>query len=121
MFEDAEGLPGVTRQEITSLDRDGPEVYALVMEVTIRSVNGIREPKAVYLRRVMESGSEWARVLKLADRISNIYSLGFVNDEAFIRRYLEETQECVLPFAKQVSGDMARELSDLVEDRLGKL
>ncbi len=121
LFEDAEGLPGVTMEDIACIDEDGPEVYKLVMEVTIRSVNGVREPKPVYLGRVLGSGSEHARVLKLADRISNTYSLGFVNDEAFVRRYLQETQECVLPCAKQVNEDMARELSDLVEDRLRKL
>ena len=47
----------------------GPAVYALVMEVTIRSIDGIREPKSEYLLRIMQSGSPRARVLKLADRI----------------------------------------------------
>ena len=34
LFEDAAGLPGVTEDEITRIDADGPAVYALVMEVT---------------------------------------------------------------------------------------
>jgi len=45
----------------------------------------------------MQHGSSRARILKLADRISNMTALGFVHDAAFVRRYLEETRACVLP------------------------
>jgi len=117
LFEDAPGMPGVTEEEITHIDSDGPAVYALVMEVTIRVVSGIREPKDEYLLRVMQSGSTRAKVLKLADRISNLTALGFVHDMAFVKRYLRETRACILPYAEQVNRDMFRELSDLVENR----
>jgi (p)ppGpp synthase/HD superfamily hydrolase len=117
LFEDAATLPGVTEAEITAIDADGPAVYALVMEMTPRVVDGKREPKAEYLRRIMENGSARARVLKLADRISNLTALGFVTDASFVRRYLEETRACILPFAAAVNPDMFRELSDLVENR----
>lgn len=117
LFEDARSLPGVTREEIVGLDSDGPEVHELVQEVTIRTHEGIREPKADYLLRIMRTGSERARILKLADRISNLTALGFVHDPAFVRRYVEETQACILPYAEQVNPDMCRELSDLVESR----
>ena len=117
LFEKAIGMPGVTREEITRIDADGPAVYDLVMEVTIRIVNGVREPKAQYLERVMQTGSMRARTLKLADRISNITALGFVHDVEFVERYLAETRACILPYAAQVNPDMFRELSDLVENR----
>ncbi len=117
LFENALGLPGVTREEISRIDEDGPAVYDLVMEVTIRIVDGVREPKAEYLLRVMQTGSPRARTLKLADRISNITALGFVHDVAFVKRYLRETRSCILPYAAAVSADMFRELSDLVENR----
>jgi GTP pyrophosphokinase len=117
LFESAAGMPGVTREEITQIDSDGPAVYELVMELTIRIVDGVREPKADYLLRVMQNGSTRARVLKLADRISNITAVGFVHDVAFVRRYLQETRSCILPFAAAVNPDMFRELSDLVENR----
>jgi GTP pyrophosphokinase len=67
LFEDAPTLPGVTEEEITRIDEDGPTVFALVMEVTIRVVNGVKEPKSEYLSRLMQRGSPRARVLKLAD------------------------------------------------------
>lgn len=117
LFEDAAGLPGVTEAEIVGLDGDGPAVYALVEEVTIRFVNGAREPKAEYLLRLMQTGSHRARVLKLADRISNLTALGFVHDAAFVRRYVEETRAYILPNAESVNPNMAKELSDLVENR----
>jgi GTP pyrophosphokinase len=117
LFEDAPSMPGVTEDEIVRLDSDGPAVFALVMEVTIRVVQAIREPKSEYLLRIMQHGSSRARVLKLADRISNLTALGFVHDVAFVRRYLDETTSYILPHAEPVNANMFRELSDLVENR----
>jgi GTP pyrophosphokinase len=117
LFEDAPTMPGVNRDEIERIDADGPAVYALVMEVTIRTVNGVREPKSEYLLRIMQQGSPLARLLKLADRISNLTALGYVHDAAFVRRYVDETRQYVLPYASPVNADMFRELSDLVASR----
>lgn len=117
LFEDAGDMPGVTELEITGIDADGPAVYALVMEMTRRVIDGVKEPKSDYLARVMQGGSLRARRLKLADRISNLTALGFVHDPAFVSKYLEETRVCILPYASEVSADMFKELSDLVENR----
>jgi GTP pyrophosphokinase len=65
----------------------------------------------------MTSGSRRARVLKLADRISNLTALGFVHDASFVERYLEETRSYILPYAQAVNSDMYKELSDLVANR----
>jgi GTP pyrophosphokinase len=117
LFEDAATMPGVSREEIERIDADGPAVYALVMEVTIRAEGGVREPKANYLLRIMQEGSASARLLKLADRISNLTALGFVHDASFVRRYVDETRRYVLPYAEPVNPNMFRELSDLVASR----
>jgi (p)ppGpp synthase/HD superfamily hydrolase len=117
LFEDAATMPGVTEAEIKRVDADGPAVYDLVMEVTIRVTGGAKEPKSEYLLRIMQSGSRRARLLKLADRISNITALGFVHDAAFVKKYLHETRTYILPHAEQVNPDMFRELSHLVENR----
>jgi (p)ppGpp synthase/HD superfamily hydrolase len=117
LFEDAIDMPGVTEREITQIDSDGRAVYDLVMEVTVRTVDGIREPKDQYLLRIMQEGSRRAKVLKLADRISNLVALGFVTEIAFVRRYLDETRACILPYAEAVNPNMFRELSDLVSSR----
>jgi GTP pyrophosphokinase len=117
LFEDAPGMPGVTEAEITGIDGDGRAVYDLVMEVTIRMVDGVREPKPGYLLRIMQTGTRKAKILKLADRISNLTALGFVNDVAFVKRYIRETRECILPYADAVNANMFRELSDLCDNR----
>ena len=117
LFEDASGLPGVSQADITGIDQDGPQVYELVMEVTIRTVNGVKEPKSEYLLRLMQYGSARARLLKLADRISNLTALGFVHDVAFVKKYVQETRNYILPYAEAVNADMFRELSDLVASR----
>lgn len=117
LFENAPNMPGVSEAEIKGIDSDGMAVYELVMEVTIRIKDGIKEPKSEYLLRVMQTGSPRAKILKLADRISNITALGFVHDASFVKRYLQETRDYILPHAEQVSPDMFRELSDLVENR----
>jgi (p)ppGpp synthase/HD superfamily hydrolase len=117
LFEDARAMPGVSQEEITRIDSDGPAVYALVMELTIRMIDGVREPKSEYLQRIMQTGSGRATLLKLADRISNLTALGFVHDQAFVERYLDETRTWILPWARAVNADMFRELSDLTENR----
>jgi (p)ppGpp synthase/HD superfamily hydrolase len=117
LFEDARAMPGVSQEEITRIDADGPAVYALVMELTIRMIDGVREPKSEYLQRIMQTGSGRATLLKLADRISNLTALGFVHDQAFVERYLNETRTWILPWAQAVNADMFRELSDLIENR----
>jgi GTP pyrophosphokinase len=116
LFEDAATLPGVSEEAIAALDADGPAVVALVMEVT-RGVGGVTESKGDYLLRIMQRGSRLAKVLKLADRISNLTALGFVVEPEFVRRYLDETRAFILPYAAAINPDMFRELSDLVASR----
>jgi GTP pyrophosphokinase len=117
LFEDAPSLPGVSQDEISRIDEDGPAVYQLVMEVTIRTTDGVREAKSDYLTRILVDGSPKAKVLKLADRISNLTALGFVHDERFVRRFLAETTQHVLPHAAAINANMHQELSHLIENR----
>ena len=121
LFEELGDQPWVTRETIASIDADGPAVFDLVMEVTIRKIDGVAEPQAGYLERIMLTGSDRAKKLKLADRISNLITLGFVNDRAFVERYTAETRDCILPYSEAVNPDMHRELKDLVENRTAQL
>ena len=98
---------------LISVDYEGHEVYELVREVTrIQD-----ETKAEFLTRILESGSWKAKLLKAADRISNMISLGYVNDMEFVSRYTEETERYVYPIAEQANGYMLQELRDLVKSR----
>lgn len=122
LFEDATApRDSSLEEEVRQIDSDGPAVCDLVQEMTIRIENDIKEPKPRYLSRIMTSGSSRARILKLADRISNVTFLGFVHDRRFIEKYIAETRKEILPHAESISKDMFRELSDLVDNREIKL
>jgi GTP pyrophosphokinase len=111
VFEDSKA---VTADEIIKLDSDGPEVYKLVMEVTRTN----EESKDQYLERVLKKGSEKAKILKCADRISNLTDLhSDIFDKQFVIKYIEETKKWVLPMAREVNENMLLELKDIIRRR----
>src|SRR5512133_1299371 len=88
-----EDVPGFDRDRILEIDDESADVYKLVLEVTRRPI----ETKAEFLARIREFGSDKARVLKSADRISNMISLGYVTDVEFVKRYTDETEKQIFP------------------------
>ena len=112
-----EDCPELDVEEIRSIDQDGPAVLNLVLEVTRRADERGKEPKGVFLSRIMTEGSRQARLLKMADRISNLVSLGYVHDPKFVMRTILETRQFILPHAQAVHEDMFREMSDLIRLR----
>jgi len=108
-----EDIPDFNRNLLLSLDYDSPAVYNLVLEVSRR----VDETKAAFLIRIKNQGSSNAKVLKVADRISNMISLGFVTNADFIARYIEETERFIFPIAEEVNQNMLAELKSLVVSR----
>ena len=108
-----EDVPDFNRDLILQVDDESPEVYKLVLEVTRRPI----ETKEEFLGRIREFGSERSRILKSADRISNMISLGYVTDVEFIRRYTNETEIHIFPMAAMVDSRMLDELRELVSTR----
>lgn len=108
-----EDIPEFNRNQILEIDSESGQVYDLVMEVT--KLEGML--KSDYLKRIIQKGSHRAKVLKCADRISNMISLGFVTDPAFIERYCEETELYIFPIALEVNFEMYQELIQLVISR----
>ncbi|MDR2730423.1 MAG: HD domain-containing protein [Treponema sp.] len=108
-----EDIPDYNHNNIVNTDFEGHEVLNLVREVTRRQ----DESKPDFLMRVKEIGSHNAKILKVADRISNMISLGFVNNPGFISRYTEETEKYIFPIAAEISQYMLRELGHLVDSR----
>ena len=108
-----EDIPDFDPRQIADVDDDGQKVLDLVLEVTKQQ----GEKKEDFLRRIIETGSEKAKVLKCADRISNMISLGFVTDPAFIERYCNETEYFIFPIALEVDYTMYHELINLVITR----
>jgi (p)ppGpp synthase/HD superfamily hydrolase len=108
-----EDVPDFNRNLILQVDFESSAVYELMMEVT----RCPGETKADFLTRVLKNGSRQAKILKVADRISNMIDLGFVINIEFIHRYTEETAQYVIPIAEQVDQSMLFELQSLVESR----
>ncbi len=108
-----EDVPETEPHLLRAIDEHGHEVVELVMEVTNRFAD-----KRTYLRHILDHGSARAKLLKTADRISNITDLHLdVFSADHIRRVLDESEELVLPIAREVNADMARELEDLITKR----
>jgi GTP pyrophosphokinase len=110
-----EDLEDFDRNLIITADFEGPAVYNLVMEVTRKK----EETKIEFLQRIYSQGSKNAKLIKCADRISNMIALGLgLNTKReFIKRYCDETEEFILPIAREVDRDMYTEISDLVVSR----
>ncbi|TFG84825.1 MAG: hypothetical protein E4H20_02090 [Spirochaetales bacterium] len=108
-----EDIPEFDRDRILEIEGESAAVYKLVLEVTRRQV----ESKPEFLGRILKYGSTMAKILKAADRISNMISLGYTTDIEFIRRYTDETERFVYPIAEQVNPVMKTELEDLVGTR----
>ena len=108
-----EDIPDFNHNLLLSIDYESHSVYELVREVTRRN----DETKAEFLTRIFENGSLNAKILKVADRISNMISLGFVNDMEFVSRYTKETERYIFPIAERVNPFMVIELQSLAESR----
>ncbi len=111
LFED---FPLFNQEEVNHIDIHGPQVCNLVREVTRSS----SETKSEFLERILLHGSEYAKVLKVADRISNLTDLHpevIVPEK--IRVYLEHTVQYIYPMAVSVNRNMAVEILDLAQRR----
>lgn len=108
-----EDIPDFDRNKILEIDDEAEEVIKLVLEVSKQE----GQSKEDYLKGIIEHGSEKAKVLKCADRISNMISLGFVTKPEFIERYCDETEYFILPIALEVDYTMYQELISLIITR----
>jgi len=99
--------------DIRNLDEDGPEVINIVQEVT-RSHS---ESKKEYLERLQYS-SKRAKILKCADRISNLTDLHLdTHTSGKITQYLDQTEKYIIPLATEVNSNFKKELIDLIIKR----
>ena len=111
LFED---IPLTDKSILLNLDSDGKDVTDLVLELT----KDENESKATYLKRILEKGSLNAKILKVADRISNLTDINrTIFSDNKITLYLDQTEQYVLPMARQVNQDMVLELTDLIKKR----
>ncbi len=109
-----EDVPETDEMEIRCIDGQADDVLKLVKEVT----RPPDMPKSEYLKNILENGSDRAKMLKCADRISNLTDLHRdTHTDQKITDYLDETEQYVIPMARQVNADMFIELTDLLRRR----
>jgi GTP pyrophosphokinase len=113
-----EDVPETNEAELRQLDDQANQVVDLVLEIT--------RPKGMtkvhFLKKILENGSRNAKLLKSADRISNLTDLHRdYYSRSQMRKILNETERYILPMAKQVNGNMAIELTDLIAKRRKQL
>jgi (p)ppGpp synthase/HD superfamily hydrolase len=109
-----EDVPETNEQELRQIDEQANQVVDLVLEVT--------QPKSItkshFLKSILEYGSRRAKILKVADRISNLTDLHRDQySKKEMKKYLNQSEKYVLPMALEVNQDMAVELTDLIERR----
>ena len=109
-----EDVPETNEDELRHIDDQANQVVDLVLEVT--------RPKGMtktnFLKRILEQGSRNAKILKVADRISNLTDLHRDQySKKKMTEYLNQSEKYVLPMAEEVNKDMVIELKDLIEKR----
>jgi GTP pyrophosphokinase len=109
-----EDVPGTDERELRQIDEQADEVVNLVLELS--RPKGMN--KTLFLKRILEQGSRNAKILKVADRISNLTDLHRdYYTKARMSSYLDQTEKFILPMALEVNKDMAIELNDLITIR----
>jgi (p)ppGpp synthase/HD superfamily hydrolase len=119
-----EDSSNVSHVELRDLDSDGPAVLDLVLEL---SRNESTQTKVEYLEKLLNNSSANAKIVKLADRISNLTDLHlFVFSQDETEAYINQTKQYIIPMiAKLLKSDipagqknmiveMGKELHDLV-------
>ena len=109
-----EDVPETNQYELRQIDHEANAVVDLVLEVTKRE----GESKSEFLLRILEHGSRSAKILKVADRISNLTDLHRDDyPKKKMTAMLNDTENYILPMALEVNSNMAVELKDLIAKR----
>lgn len=113
-----EDIPESDERELRCIDEQANQVLDLVAEVT--RPKGMTKPD--FLKGILEHGSYNAKLLKVADRISNLTDLHRDHySKKKMTDYLDQTEKFVLPMAAEVNTNMAIELGDLIANRRKQL
>ena len=110
-----EDFSAVDMDELRKVDADGDKVLALVLELTR---DPKKETKKEYLERLIYQSSPQAKIIKLADRISNLTDLHiFVFPKEKTENYLNQTEELIYPMIEELlKSNMADDQIKMVKE-----
>lgn len=119
-----EDFSSASSDEIRNVDSEGEKVLELVLELTR---DPKKETKKEYFNRLIFNSSSEAKIIKLADRISNLTDLHlFVFSEEKTESYLNQTEDQIYPMIdmllasdipenqKKMVKEMKKEIQDLI-------
>ena len=110
-----EDFSAVDMDELRKVDAEGDKVLALVLELTR---DPKKETKKEYLERLIRHSSPQAKIIKLADRISNLTALHiFVFPKEKTENYLNQTEELIYPMIEELlKSNMADDQIKMVKE-----
>jgi len=110
-----EDFSAVDMDELRKVDAEGDKVLALVLELTR---DPKKETKKEYLERLIYQSSPQAKIIKLADRISNLTDLHiFVFPKEKTENYLNQTEELIYPMIEELlKSNMADDQIKMVKE-----
>jgi len=91
----------------------GPRVASLVKELTSVKKNQVKIGKAKYLLKKMNSMSDSALFIKLADRLDNVSDFRFAS-EKFRKKYIDETFYILNNLNRSLNKDKKALISEIV-------
>jgi (p)ppGpp synthase/HD superfamily hydrolase len=96
--------------------RFGAVVLQALKDLTVdRDLQWDADYKREYYQRLAD-GYRGACIVKVVDKLDNMFVLGLNPDGEIRRRYLEEIENYVLPMARQDIPSLTQYLTDLIED-----
>jgi (p)ppGpp synthase/HD superfamily hydrolase len=100
----------------TLMDLIGPELATQVSVLTVdRTVEWSKTYKTLYYRRIME-GLHSCRVVKIIDKLDNLFLLYRNKDEKVRKKYLKEIETYILPMTEKELPHLLNYLKILVAD-----
>lgn len=96
--------------------RFGTDVLQALKDLTVdRDQQWDASYKRDYYQRLTD-GDAGARIVKVMDKLDNMFLLGLNPDDEIRRRYLEEIETYILPMARQDIPSLVQYLTNLIND-----
>jgi (p)ppGpp synthase/HD superfamily hydrolase len=107
-------VSGVSAEKLSSVF--GSEISSQIEALTVeRDVQWDKAYKTGYYGKLME-GSPYARVVKIVDKLDNLFVLGLNPDASVREKYLAEIEDFVLPMTVGSLPSVTMYMQDLVRD-----
>lgn len=106
-------VTSLTEREVS--EQLGAEFASALSALTVNRADTSRESVARYYA-VLNEAPEWVRVVKVLDKLDNLFVLGLNPDAGVRSQYLADVEEYVRPLAESSIPALVPYLDDLISD-----